>query len=278
VADYDKVIPPGKEGKINIKIDGKKLFPGMFEKSFTVKTNDPDNAQFVLTVTGTVKKMFELSREMRWNGFVDDPFEFETDITNLTGTPIDITGAKWDADAAAKGLADKIAIKLTTIEKGKKYRLKLTKKKDLPADNLVANIVLTTDFPKVKEKILPMSILIQKDVQLYPDRIYLGEMIIPPGATKAFDKTFNIVAARGDSLKILRAVPNRDDMTVKIQELQPGKSFRGTVWVRPSSRLGQYAGSIKIYTNNPKEPELILDIVGSIRVGEAVEGIPQEKK
>jgi hypothetical protein len=278
VADYDKVIPPGKEGKINIKIDGKKLFPGMFEKSFTVKTNDPDNAQFVLTVTGTVKKAFELSREMRWNGFVDDPFQFETDITNLVGTPIDITSAKWDADAAAKGLSDKIAIKLTTIEKGKKYRLKLTKKKDLPAENLTGNIVLTTDDPKIKEKTLPMSILIQKEVQLYPDRIYLGEMIIPPGGTKAFDKTFNIVAARGDSLKILRAVPNRDDMTVKIQELQPGKSFRGTVWVRPSSRLGQYAGSIRIYTNNPKEPELILDVVGSIRVGEAVEGIPQEKK
>ena len=278
MADYDKVIPPGQEGKVNIKIDGKKLYPGMFEKAFTVKTNDPDNAQFVLTVAGTVKKAFEFSREMRWSGFVDDQFKFEVDITSLLDTPVNITNARWADDTAAKKLAEKIGLKLETIEKGKKYRLKLFKKKNLIPENLVANIVFTTDFAKIKEKSVPMSILIQKEVEIYPDRIYLGEMVIPPGATKAFDKSFNIVAARGDSLKIIKAVPNREDMTVKIQELQPGKSFRGTVTVRPDSRLGQYAGSIKIYTNNPKQPELILDIVGSIRVGETAEGVPQVKK
>jgi len=278
VADYDKAIPPGQEGKINIKIDGKKLFPGMIEKSFTVKTNDPDNPQFVLTVTGTVKKAFEFSKEMRWTGFVDDKFNFEVIVTNLLPTPVNITSARWADDTAAKGLPEKIGLKIETIEKGKKYRLKLWKKKELLPENFVANIVLTTDFPKIREKSIPMSIIVQKEVEVYPDRLYFGEMIMPPGATKAFDRTFNIVAARGDSLKIIKAVPNRDDMTVKIQELQPGKSFRGTVWIRPSSRLGQYAGSVKIYTNNPKNPEIILDVVGSIRVGEAAEGVPQDKK
>jgi len=278
VADYDKVIPPGQEGKVNIKIDGKKLFPGMFEKSFTVKTNDPDNANFVLAVTGTVKKAFEFSREMRWSGFVDDKLNFEVVVTNLLPTPINITSARWADDVAAKGLPEKVGLKLETIEKGKKYRIKLWKKKELTPESIVANIVLTTDFPKIREKSVPMAIVVQKEVEIYPDRLYYGEMIIPPGATKAFDRTFNIVAARGDSLKIIKAVPNRDDMTVKIQELQPGKSFRGTVWIRPSSRLGQYAGSIKIYTNNPKNREIVLDVVGSIRVGEAAEGVPPDKK
>jgi hypothetical protein len=278
VADFDKVIPPGKEGKVNIRLDGKKLFPGLFDKKFTVRTNDPDNTQFELVVTGTVKKAFEFSREMRWSGFVDDQFKFEVEVTNLLPTPINITGARWADDVASKALLEKIGLKLETIEKGKKYRIKLWKKKDLAPENFVANIVLTTDFPKIKEKTVPMSIIVQKEVEIYPDRLYFGEMIIPPGATKAFDRTFNIVAARGDSLRILKAVPNRDDMTVKIRELQPGKSFSGTVWIRPSSRLGQYAGSVRIFTNNPKNPEIVLDVVGSIRVGETVEGVPQGKK
>ena len=278
MADYDKAIPPGREGKINIKLDGKKLFPGFFEKNFTVRTNDPENVQFVLVVTGSVKKAFELSREMRWTGFVDDKFSFEVILTNLLPTPINITSARWADDAQGKALGEKLGIKLETIEKGKKYRIKLLKKKELPTLTTMANIVLTTDFPKLKEKSIPMSIVVQKDVEIYPDRLYFGEMIIPPGATKVFDRTFNIVATRGDSLKIIKAVANRDDMTVKIQELQPGKSFRGTVWIRPSSRLGQYAGSIKIFTNNPKNPEIILEIVGSIRVGEAVEGVSRDRK
>jgi len=278
VAGYDKVIPPGQEGKISIKIDGKKLFPGFFEKSFTVKTNDPDNAQFVLNVTGTIKKAFELSREMRWTGFVDDKFNFEVVVTNLLPNPINITGARWADDVGSKGLTEKIGFKVETIEKGKKYRLKLLKKKTLEPQSLVANIILTTDFPKIKEKSVSMSLIVQKEVEVIPERLYYGEMVIPAGATKAFDKTFTVVAARGDSLKILRAVPNRDDMTVRIQELQPGKQFRGTVWIRPSSRLGQYAGSIRIYTNSKKSPELVVDVVGSIRVGEAAAGVPQGKK
>jgi hypothetical protein len=65
---------------------------------------------------------------------------------------------------------------------------------------------------------------------------------------------------------------------VKIQELQPGKSYRGTVWVRPTSRLGQYAGSIKFYTNYPKYKELVLDVVGSVRVGDSSDNAPPGKK
>jgi hypothetical protein len=278
VADYDKVIPPGQEGKVNIKIDGKKLFPGLFEKNFTVRTNEPNNAQFVLAATGTVKRAFEFSREMRWSGFVDDKLAFETVVTSLLDKPVNITAVRWSDETAAQGLVDKIGLKVETIEKGKKFRIKMWQKKALAPESVVANVILTTDYPKIKEKSVPMSIIVQKDVEIYPDRLYFGEMVIPAGATKAFDRTFNIVAVRGDSLKILGAVPNRDDMTVKIQELQPGKSFRGTVWIRPSSRLGQYAGSVKIRTNNPRFPEIVLDIVGSIRVGEAVEGVPQTKK
>jgi hypothetical protein len=278
VADYDKVIPPGQEGKVNIKIDGKKLFPGLFDKNFTVRTNEPGNQQFILATTGTVKRAFEFSREMRWNGFVDDKFSFEVVVTSLLDKPVDITGARWADDTAARGLVDKIGIKVEPIEKGKRYRLKMWQKKGLTPENVVANVILTTDYPKIKEKSVSMSILVQKDVELYPDRLYFGEMVIPAGATKAFDRTFNVVAARGDSLKILKVVPNRDDMTVKIQEMQPGKTFRGTVWIRPSSRLGQYAGSVRIYTNNPRFKEIVLDIVGSIRVGEPAEGLPQTKK
>lgn len=278
MADYDKAIPPGQEGKIAITIDGKKLPTAFFEKTFTVKTNDPDNASFNLTVQGNVKKVLELSHEIRWAGFTDEDFKMESVITNLLSTPIRITGIKWADEVKAKALDEKLGTKIETIEKGRKYRLKVWKKKELAPDNFVADLVLMTDHPKLKEKIVKVVITIAHDVELHPERLYFGEMALPAGATKAFDKTFNIIAARGDSLKILKVVPNRDDMTVKIQELQAGKSYRGTVWVRPSSRIGQYAGSIKIYTNYPRHKEIILDVVGSVRVGELNVPAPQTSK
>jgi hypothetical protein len=278
VAEFDKAIPPGKEGKVNIKIDGKKLFPGMFEKNFAVSTNDPENAQFNLTVQGTVKRAFELSKDLRWSGYIDEDVQIESDVTNLLGAPVNIKSARWVEDGRVKDLDGTLGLKLETLEKGKKYHLKIWNKKELEATTYMPSIALTTDYAKLPEKLVQVTITVSKDVDVLPPTLFYGEMLIPPGATKAFDRTFTIVAQRGDSLKILKAIPNRDDITVKIQEVQPGKSYRGTVWVRPEARLGQYIGSVKIYTNYPKFKELSVELVGSVRVGEETPSAPPGKK
>jgi hypothetical protein len=243
-----------------------------------VKTNDPENEQFNLTVEGTVTKALEFSREMRWAGFVDEPLKIESYITVLLAAPTNITGARWDDDGKTKGLDSKLGVKLDAIERGRKYRLTVWKKADLAPGSIVSNIVLATDNPKLKERIVPVAFTIMNDVELHPQRLYYGEMLLPPGATKAFDRTFNVVAARGDSLKILNVASSREDMTVKIQELVPGKSFRGTVLIRPTSKSDQFAGTITIQTNYPDYREIVLDVIGSVRVGTGSEGSSRGKK
>jgi len=51
VAKFDKVIPPGREGKIELAIGGDKVH-GEFTKSATVESNDPDHPHMTLTLTG----------------------------------------------------------------------------------------------------------------------------------------------------------------------------------------------------------------------------------
>lgn len=268
MADYTKVIPPGQEGTIKAKIDGKKIFAGYLEKVLNVKTNDPETPDMVLTLQFTVKKVFDVSSELNWTGFQDEDIKLETIITNLMTTPINIKSYEWAPVSKEKQLDTRLAVKLETIEKGKKYKLTLRKKKDIPPDRYYGELMLLTDYPKLPEKVLKFSISVVKDVEVYPDRLFFGEMVIEKGTSKSFDRMFNVIAARGDSLKILKVVPSSPEITVKIQEQTPGKSFKGTVWVRPPDKIGQYVGSIKIYTNYPKFKELILDIVGSVRYGE----------
>jgi hypothetical protein len=269
VAEFDKVIPPGKEGSVHTKIFGRQISPGEIAKAFSVKTNDPQKPEFVLVVMGNVKKVFDFSRELRWAGFADEDLKLECVITNLLPTPINILSARWVDGGVAKDLEDKIGLKVETIEKGRKYRLSTWKKGDLAPDDILADIALTTDFPKLKEKMVPVAVTIMRDVDLHPAKLYYGEMAMPSGATKTFERTFDIIAARGDSLKVIEAVPSRDDITVKIRELQPGKLYRGTVLVRPTSKVDRYTGAIKIYTNYPSCRELDLEIVGSVRTGQA---------
>jgi hypothetical protein len=272
VADYDKTVAPGATGKIHVKISGKKIFPGTIEKSFAVKTNDPKNDQFTLVVKGTVKRGLDFSREMRWAGFIDEDFKLDCIITNVLGTPINIQSAHWESDSTTKALEGKIGLKLETIAKGTKYRLRIWRKAELPPESFVTNVVLATDYPKLKEKYVPVAISVMADVELHPPKLYFGDMALPAGATTGFTRPFSVVAARGDSLKILKTVPSRDDMTVKVQELVPGKSYRGTVLIRPTSKIVQYDGFIKIYTNYPKCRELTLGVVGNVSAGDASGG------
>ena len=269
MADFDKVIPPGQEGKIAVKITGNKIFPGLVEKSFTVTTNDPENRSFNLTVIADVKKVFEFSKDLSWAGFADEEFKMETIVSvNLT-EPVRITGYEWSPASKALGLDQKIAVKLDEIQKGRKYALRISRKKEIPPDRFLGEIILKTDYAKLPQKLVKFNIVITKDVEVHPDRLFYGEMVLQQGSTKTFDRQFTIVAARGDSLKIVQAIPNRDDITVKLQELVAGKSYKGTVWIRPPARIGQYAGSIKLITNYPKYKELMVDIVGSVRLDEA---------
>ncbi len=267
MAEFDKVIPPGKEGKVNIRIDGKKLENvGRFDKTFTVRTNDPAKPEFTLVAHGTVQKVFSVTGEMRLNGFAGENLRFESDISNLlTNQPIAVTGVRWSPEAIQQGLDKKLGLKVETVEKGKKYRLKVWNKAPLKPESYVTHVILTTDYPKLKEKTVTFAVTIMNDIELTPERVIYGEMIVRPGGPTSFDRSFMIVAMRGDSLKILNAVPNKPNIKVKFKEVVPGKSWQGTVWVTPGDVIGPIQGSVKIFTNYKGYKELFLDVTGSVR-------------
>jgi hypothetical protein len=265
VADYDKVVPSGQGGEIRVKIHGTKIHPGHFSKSWTVMTNDPDNKRLVLKVAGDVKQVFRPSGQLFMSGFHDESIKGETVLENMLDTPIHITDWRWDERAEESGIGKSVGVKLEEIEKGKKYRISAWKKPDASPEMYRGEIVLTTDFPSLPEKKIPVRLTISRDVEIHPNKVYLGEMVVPEGTSKSFDRQFRIIAARGDTLKILGAEPDREDITVKIQEIQAGKVFKGTVRVRPPSTMGNFEGAIKIKTNYAGYEAITLKVGGRVR-------------
>lgn len=265
MADYDKVVPSGQGGEIRVKIHGTKIHPGHFSKSWTVITNDPDNKRLVFKVAGDVKQVFRPSGQLFMSGFHDESIKGETILENMLDTPIHITGWRWDEKAEESGIDNSVGVKLEEIEKGRKYRVSAWKKPDAEPQMYRGEIVLTTDFSDLPEKKLPLRLTISRDVEVHPNRVYLGEMVVPEGTSKSFDRQFRIIAARGDTLRILSAEPDREDITVKIQEVQAGKVYKGTVRVRPPSTMGNFEGTIKIKTNYAGYEEITLKIGGRVR-------------
>lgn len=267
MADFDKVIPPGKEGKIIVKIYGHKIFAGHFKKSYTVTTNDPDNERLVLTLSGEVVKVFDVSSELALTGFTDEILKKEVILTNLLDEPIHLDGYRWSGKSTTSPeMEKKIGIKLEPVERGRKYRLTAWNKEPLDPGHYLGYVFLKSDYEGLEEKKVMIRFTITPDVEVHPKAVFMREMIVEEGTSKSFDKKITIIAARADSLKILKIVPDREDITVNVQEIVPGKSFRCSIRLRPPTETGRYLGTLKIYTNYPGYEEMPFNISGTVRV------------
>ena len=94
----------------------------------------------------------------------------------------------------------------------------------------------------------------------------MRELLMNEGTTKSFDKIVSVIAARGDSLKILEVIPSDDSITWNIREVRPGKAYTCKFQIRPPAEPGKYEASLKFLTNYPGYEELVLPIKGSVRI------------
>ncbi len=267
MADYDEVIPPGSEGKIGVKLIGHKLHSGRFKKSFTVKTNDPENAKVTLSVTGHIKQVFQVSKGLALTGYKGDELKEEVILTTAIEEPINLTGYHWsDKSRDKKALEEGIGIKITPIEKGRKYKIDTWLKKDLPPKQYVADLYIETDFESLPEKKLQFRLHIMADVELHPSTIYMRELRMNEGTSKSFEKIVSVISARGDSLKILGVVPSDESITWNIREVKPGKAYTCRFQIRPKSEPGKYEATLTFLTNYPGYEKLVVPIKGSVRI------------
>jgi hypothetical protein len=267
VADYDKVIPPGQEGKISVTLMGSKLASGLFKKKFTVKTNDPEHSKIILTVTGFIKEVLGVSKTISVTGFQGENIREEAIITRKTDDNVKILGYHWsDKSKDLKEFQDAVGVKITPIENDTKYKLEIWLKKDLKPKQYLADLYLETDFDKLPEKKITVRLYIMKDVEFHPSQVYMREMVIPHGTTKSFDKIVSVIASRGDSLKILDIIPSDETITYNIKEVRPGKAFTCRFQVRPPTEPGRYTASLKFLTNYPGYEEVEVPIRGMVRV------------
>jgi hypothetical protein len=61
VAEFDSVIPPGREGKVTAQVNVSGMHGGVFQKSVTVESNSTKEPSLVLNIKGTLTPVVEVS-------------------------------------------------------------------------------------------------------------------------------------------------------------------------------------------------------------------------
>ncbi len=119
VADYDRVIPPGGQGKLTLTIKPYSVMRNFLKKT-KVQFNDPARPELVLIMKGYVQPIIEIqpSHIIRLRGKVDDDLRSQVRfISHLSGP--------WEIKKFDNSLPQMMEVSLKTEEPGKVYVLEV---------------------------------------------------------------------------------------------------------------------------------------------------------
>jgi hypothetical protein len=142
VSRFDRVIPPGGEGKVTLNVD-LKGFQGKVWKDATIISNDLRQPSFQIMLQGKVRPHIEL----RPGSFV----QFSPAVPSVEEKTVDLvaTGQDFKVLKIENSLKEKISVQLETIIPGKHYRLKIV---NLQREGSYAGLIkCSTDHPKKPE-------------------------------------------------------------------------------------------------------------------------------
>jgi len=156
VANYDRVIPPGGEGKVNLELKPFSVVHA-FKKKTYIRFNDPDRTSVNLVLQGEAQKSLEIqpSHIVRFRGAPED--NLTAQVRFISNLPF-----PWEITKVNNSIPEKIEVSLKTEKPGKEYVIEV-KNKSRAQERYVGRIeVFTNAVHKPK-------IILRVIADLYPD-------------------------------------------------------------------------------------------------------------
>jgi hypothetical protein len=156
VPNYDRVIAPGQEGKINLELKPFSVVDA-FKKVTTIRFNDPRQRSVKLIVQGEAAKSLEIlpSHIIRLRGAPEDRPTAQVRFVSHLPFP-------WEITKFHTSIPEKIEVSLKTATPGKEYVMEV-KNKSTAQERYVGKIEVFTnaaDKPKIVLRVI---------ADLYPD-------------------------------------------------------------------------------------------------------------
>ena len=143
VVHFDRIVPPGKQGKIRVRVDTRGL-EGRQRWGIKVFSNDPKWREAVLDIRANIRPVLTLSaKSVQFKGRSDVSITKEIEIGTGIDRTLIITPLRFT-------LPGKVTWSLKEIQKGKRFRVRL---KSVPgaSEDYRGFLTLKTNFPEKPE-------------------------------------------------------------------------------------------------------------------------------
>jgi hypothetical protein len=138
---YDRTIPPGGQGALNLSIKPFTL-RGQFTKKTEVFLNDPDHPKVVFTLKGIIRPLIEIQpgQVIRLRGKPGEDIHRQVRLTSNLPKP-------WEISRYTNNIPQFIDVNLQAVEPGRIYVVEVRQKRQEPG-NYRGLIELFTTVPK----------------------------------------------------------------------------------------------------------------------------------
>ena len=259
MASFDKVIPSGQEGNVNLSVKTKNMH-GKFSKSATIHSNDPQHPSYRIKLKGTIKPYITVQPSPRayLTGFEGDTLSQKLTISTNEAEPLTITNITSTLD-------DKITYEITSILQGKEYELSVKTKEEVQGRS-IGSITVTTSSKKKPKLEIPVRINFKNELTISPTTLFFGSIPLTTATEELLlTKHIRVKKERGEPLAIEKIVPSSDFIQTAIETTEEGKRYRITVILEKDKlQKGLLKETLEIHTTYQKKPVVTITLKGDI--------------
>jgi hypothetical protein len=254
VAQFDRAIPPGGEGKITLEIRTKG-YQGDMHKAARVMSNDPKNPQLTITMKGKIWAPIQINpRHVHLRGAVGDKLEQVVRVQGEKEEPLMVK-------LASVSIPDKLGVELRETEKGRGYEVKIQNKVAGEA-TYAGQVKLTTNYPEKPELVIRVSVNVRGPVEVRPKALNFGRMSEERLEQLKTNNRFlrrpvTVVLNTGDDLNVSKVELEKSLFKAVPKPVQRGRLVQIVVEpILEKLQKGLNQDRLKIYTNQ-KDSEVL---------------------
>ena len=256
------VIPPGTTAHIATRLDTAQL-QGAFQGELVVHLDDPSRPEVALSFEGEVVGQVEVAPMpalfvvgQRGRGAASS-----VELINHEAEPLQILDVQHSQDA--------FSTTLEPLVPGRRYRLTVTLRPDGPGGRRSDPILIRTSSRTVSSIRIVAHTNLRNRVYVFPDSVDLGSFELARAKSE-----LSLLADVAQTLMVYQV--DGTDFQIRLDTDVPGlrlKSERGpagdrhqiTVQLEPGKlRAGDVEGSIRIRTNDPQFPQVLVPVHGRL--------------
>lgn len=253
-------IAPGETGELTALIDTQSV-AGPWKWSLTLQTNDETTPVVAYNIEAYIYAPLEVDPlELYFSLYVDETAAKSITITNHQAAPLTIKGVE------KKG--SHFTAALSTVEAGRKYQLQVTVPQSVEPGRYLEAVRLQTDDPKRPSLQVGVNVFVKRDVYVFPDSASFGQVAIQqarnPNTSGQLTQTL-LVKKRAGDFAITGIETNIPFLSIQKTPSGRAGTFRLDIGLSAEElKTGAFDGEIKIKTDAPDFPTLIVPVTGEI--------------